>query len=433
MQSYHLSLNRYFLLDSKTTEILLDRELSKISSSFSIVNLILSAWEIPHVNTLSHAINYIESKGFNSIELILDPIHKECNTFPYQVTYINSTAKMSMHNHTSKWNANKQLALLLTGRIEKQHRIGLLSKLFDYGLLIPEAIAWTFPHSTYNPDAVKHILFNKTDAEISELLNHCQLFSLPDDNAFYNAGTDYFIYTKSASDSSFVDMYSATNFSIISETVWEDGPGVATEKVYRAIAYNHPFIIASSAGTLLYLQNLGFRTFNQYLEIPNYDSIIDATSRLDAIVTNIASFQSAIEQNEAEIRKDIAHNYKILQQIIADDQIVLEQLYTKHGLDCDNIPTDMVWSYTENRPMADYPLLIQSRIDDIASANGFTSADEFLRISTIKRKKTELDLWLNWYRSIKAESWPVLTCRDDFYTLPTEIQEECINVFNFRP
>jgi prephenate dehydratase len=53
---------------------------------------------------------------------------------------------------------------------------------------------------------------------------------------------------------------------------------------------------------------MGFRTFKKYLELPDYDNLQASPARVDAIVTNTASWLTNLESVE-EIRQDVEHNY----------------------------------------------------------------------------------------------------------------------------
>ena len=67
------------------------------------------------------------------------------------------------------------------------------------------------------------------------------------------------------------------------ETLFDDDRLQLTEKSLRPIACGQPFILAATHGSLQYLQNYGFKTFNDVFD-ESYDQIEDPVKRLKAIV-----------------------------------------------------------------------------------------------------------------------------------------------------
>lgn len=46
---------------------------------------------------------------------------------------------------------------------------------------------------------------------------------------------------------------------------------------------------------------------------------------------------------------------------------------------------------------------------------------------------TSMSLWIDRYNNIRDSSWPLCKSYNDFYLLPSWMQEECINIHNFSP
>ena len=66
----------------------------------------------------------------------------------------------------------------------------------------------------------------------------------------------------------------------------------------------------------------------------------------------------------------------------------------------------------------------------------YSYLDNNLYINYKKREKIlleekEIKLFIEKYNSIKAEQWPKIHNRTDFYALSDEIRRECREVFNF--
>jgi hypothetical protein len=80
------------------------------------------------------------------------------------------------------------------------------------------------------------------------------------------------------------DWYNSTAFSIVAETtMWRNDPLFITEKTFKPIAFQHPFIIFGQPGVLQYLQKQGFETFENI-----FDESYDVLTEIDVRITHIA-------------------------------------------------------------------------------------------------------------------------------------------------
>jgi hypothetical protein len=77
--------------------------------------------------------------------------------------------------------------------------------------------------------------------------------------------------------------YETTEIEIVLETLFDDDRVHLTEKTLRPIALGQPFVLASSAGSLTYLKNYGFETFDSVWS-EEYDTIKDARERLHCVM-----------------------------------------------------------------------------------------------------------------------------------------------------
>lgn len=80
--------------------------------------------------------------------------------------------------------------------------------------------------------------------------------------------------------------YTDAGIEVVLETLFDDQRNHLTEKTLRAIACGRPFMIASTPGTLQYLRDYGFQTFDGLID-ESYDTITDPVSRLEAIVAEM--------------------------------------------------------------------------------------------------------------------------------------------------
>ena len=128
------------------------------------------------------------------------------------------------------------------------------------------------------------------------------------------------------------EWYDQTYFSVVVETTVGseshliDGtiPDIfVTEKTFKPIAYQHPFLILGLKGTLNFLKNNGFETYDHIFD-ESYDNIESFDLRLDAIYKNIKNFnkeQYLDPQTENKIKHNHAHFYdtsRVLQGIKQD-------------------------------------------------------------------------------------------------------------------
>jgi hypothetical protein len=113
-------------------------------------------------------------------------------------------------------------------------------------------------------------------------------------------------------------MYQDTYFSIASETYFFDGPGrFLSEKTFKPIAFNHPFILVSQPKSLELLRTLGYKTFHPYID-ESYDAETNDVTRLKLILKEIERLSKFNDDEVAEfidMVKPIAnHNYYNMSQ-----------------------------------------------------------------------------------------------------------------------
>jgi hypothetical protein len=82
------------------------------------------------------------------------------------------------------------------------------------------------------------------------------------------------------------EYYERTYFSVITETTYHENIPFLSEKIFKAIAMGHPFIIAGSPNTLTHLKNLGYMTYDSIID-ESYDTILNHGDRMLAIVDEI--------------------------------------------------------------------------------------------------------------------------------------------------
>jgi len=78
--------------------------------------------------------------------------------------------------------------------------------------------------------------------------------------------------------------YQFTRCEVVLETLFETQQIQLTEKILRPIAMGHPFLLCGPAGSLQYLRDYGFKTFDSVFE-EKYDLISNPVDRLGAVIS----------------------------------------------------------------------------------------------------------------------------------------------------
>jgi hypothetical protein len=82
--------------------------------------------------------------------------------------------------------------------------------------------------------------------------------------------------------------YENSYFSVVSETCFFDGVGrFFSEKTFKPIVYQHPFILLAPARSLEFLKKLGYQTFHPFID-ETYDTIEDDMDRMNAVLQETA-------------------------------------------------------------------------------------------------------------------------------------------------
>jgi hypothetical protein len=107
--------------------------------------------------------------------------------------------------------------------------------------------------------------------------------------------------------------YANTKLEIVLETLFDDTRIQLTEKTLRPIACGHPFILASTPGSLQYLQEYGFQTFSDVID-ESYDTEPDPVARLNLIIAAMKTIASWTPEqqsiNQQKIKEITEHNKK---------------------------------------------------------------------------------------------------------------------------
>jgi len=108
--------------------------------------------------------------------------------------------------------------------------------------------------------------------------------------------------------------YSKIAIEVVLETLFDDDRLHLTEKTLRPIACGQPFILMATHGSLQYLRDYGFRTFNGLID-ETYDTIADPRQRLDAVIKEMSRIASLDKSEKYTLWKQLYEISKFNQQL----------------------------------------------------------------------------------------------------------------------
>lgn len=127
--------------------------------------------------------------------------------------------------------------------------------------------------------------------DVAAILN-----SVPNSTASSSSSADYD-----------VNDITSTRVSVVLETVVDSSKIHLTEKILRAIACAHPFVLAAGPGALKYLRSYGFQTFNKFWD-ESYDDEPDTLLRLEKIIYSMKQIQNLSPDDWQKIQCIADHN-----------------------------------------------------------------------------------------------------------------------------
>lgn len=169
-------------------------------------------------------------------------------------------------------------------RQPRQHRIRLAielirTNLFDKGLISLYKLHGPLP--------------NATQLENDFLVN----------NSPFTIDSKYDLYYNLAINITKED-YEKTFISLLTETLVDDGTLFLSEKIWKPIMVGHPFLVYGNKGTLKYLKELGYKTFNRWID-ESYDDIDDRELRCSKIVSELKKFSTKTTDELKLIREEM--------------------------------------------------------------------------------------------------------------------------------
>ncbi len=98
--------------------------------------------------------------------------------------------------------------------------------------------------------------------------------------------------------------YKSTFISLVTETLIDTSILFMSEKIWKPIVTGHPFILLGNVNTLSYLKELGFKTFDKWID-ESYDLEPDHHIKIDKVVNELNKFKNKSVQELVDIRKEM--------------------------------------------------------------------------------------------------------------------------------
>jgi len=218
----------------------------------------------------------------------------------------------------------KEKNFVFLNRIMRGHRLKLITKIIKNGLIDKcfcsagypedwkERLSWLVSDHPEIKDEVEEIL------KITKILPLKLNMSSERDNPIDLLYDDIYYHTNSyfslVTETQFYNN-STTKLQYFSKSNCVDNTVFLTEKIFRPIAFKHPFVLCCTSGSLEQLRKLGYKTFHPYID-ETYDTIIDDEERLEAVYKETERLCSFTDEQWLEwqlnITSIIEYNYLVL-------------------------------------------------------------------------------------------------------------------------
>jgi hypothetical protein len=226
------------------------------------------------------------------------------NNFKFYVT--NHWIHHLRDDSVSRANLNENHRVYISlNRMAREHRVMLTSKLINNNLRDFGYISWA------NGRNHQYIDYTENYPEI-----HNTKFDILDVPDVLQSNPTRQIPLKQCNDS-FLFLVTETHFD--TDTIF------LSEKTFKSVLVGMPFIVLGNPGTLTVLKELGFKTFDRWID-ESYDSDISLNDRCDIIVREINRFSNMSNDQRIKIRKEmeeiLEHNLKTLRELMRRSDLI---------------------------------------------------------------------------------------------------------------
>ena len=290
------------------------------------------------------------------------PIDVDAKHFiDYTLRYTYNAFKDQINNLPT-YSENKDKFLFLGGVPSRNNRIGLLYRFYEKGLLSNSIWSFFPPWTPLDKQRCREILSHVSEEDYDKFLKFAdkRIDNIYEDSKKFfgdeSHDPDKVIWHDIVDESEWVKnvawinpkIYEETAFSIISEGLnyWEHNrnDSFVTEKFWRTVFMQQPFLFAGHPDQFRYMKKLGFRTFENYMLLPDYIDFPTEQDQLNAIVINTESFLNAHKNYQEQIKIDVKYNYDLALDYIDKQNEFFEFLITRYG-----VPREEVLHYFDRK------------------------------------------------------------------------------------
>lgn len=196
-------------------------------------------------------------------------------------------------NKLFKGNDNKRnYKFHIPNRRLRRHRIKLLQELFLYDNNFIDNNLVSFDIDVYsNTEDLNKYIKNQ---EFAEWIFNKKQRKIDESN----------MITLDGYNSEFINVYEDSYITIITETFFYETFYYMSEKTYKPIMHQHPFIVFGRPFSLQYLKNIGFKTFHPFIN-EEYDTIQNNKDRFNAILTEIKRLDKLSKDELHDLNKNL--------------------------------------------------------------------------------------------------------------------------------
>ena len=159
------------------------------------------------------------------------------------------------------------------------------------------------------------------------LLERCPTTGQTPNEVYENNSVKPYSFDHHSNESAYIELRSQTPFNtsflhVVMETLFEEQKHHLTEKIFKPIVLQQPFVLVAPRGSLGYLKSYGFRTFDYWWD-ESYDNILDPDQRLQAIadvVNSIAQLDyEKLYHMRTEMTEVLEHYHRLFYGSFASD------------------------------------------------------------------------------------------------------------------
>jgi hypothetical protein len=223
------------------------------------------------------------------------------------------------HDHNTAWNPHAQQALLIFGKIYREHRFDVLRNLIHSGTLTTENYNWSLGlydiqqnTSVYNKNLNR---IQNSDLDFDQINQLCRNLEADDDQYWGFSGYPYS-----------TDVYKDALYNVVMETYVQEPNCLISEKTWKSISNHTPFISVVSEWQMQELHSQGFHTFTEYYLKPGEQYCVETISKNFSEYSE--RFRANILNNTSEISDKVEHNYENFIRLAKLEQQKHQDLFT---------------------------------------------------------------------------------------------------------